>query len=50
MPPWDRQRLPLLFSGERLVWVPGIGIDHDFQAHPGEAAITPEWISSPWVA
>jgi len=39
MPPWQRQRLPLLFSGERLVFVPGIGIDCDYQANRDEAGI-----------
>lgn len=32
IPPWRRANLPLLFVGENLVWVPGIGIDCDYQA------------------
>ena len=44
VPPWLRGRLPLLFSGDDLVWVPGIGIACEFQAAAGETAITPEWV------
>lgn len=43
IPPWERNALPLLFSGERLVWVPGIGVDCDFQATPGICGLMPEW-------
>jgi tRNA(Ile)-lysidine synthase len=43
VPPWQRARLPLLYSGEILVWVPGVGVASGFQARPGEAAMQPEW-------
>jgi tRNA(Ile)-lysidine synthase len=43
VPPWQRERLPLLFSGEDLVWVPGLGIDARFQAPTGESGLVPEW-------
>ena len=43
MPPWQRERLPLIFCGERLACVPGVGIDSRFQARPGEPSIVPEW-------
>ena len=43
MPPWQRERLPLLFRGEALVWGPGIGIDCAFQAAEGEAGLLPRW-------
>ncbi len=39
MPPWQRQRLPLLFSGEKLVFVPGIGVDCEYQADGGEIGV-----------
>ncbi len=26
VPEWQREHLPLLYRGERLAWVPGIGI------------------------
>ncbi|MBL8497687.1 tRNA lysidine(34) synthetase TilS [Nitrosomonas sp. JL21] len=46
IPPWERMRMPLLFCDERLVWVPGIGIDCEFQAESGELGILPVWNSS----
>jgi tRNA(Ile)-lysidine synthase len=39
MPPWMRQRLPLIYSGEHLVAVPGIGIDCGYQAVPGQGGL-----------
>ncbi len=44
IPPWRRHTLPLLFSGGNLAWVPGIGVDCEFQTMPGEAGIVPEWL------
>lgn len=41
--PWQRERMPLLYCGEVLVWVPGIGIACDFQARPGERSLLPVW-------
>lgn len=32
IPPWERQRLPLLYCGKRLAAVPGIGVAHDLAA------------------
>lgn len=43
IPPWDRDALPLLFSGEQLVWVPGIGIDCEFQVSPGKIGLVLTW-------
>jgi tRNA(Ile)-lysidine synthase len=43
VPPWERERLPLLFSGDDLVWVPGLGIDTRFQALRGTEGLVPEW-------
>lgn len=40
VPPWQRDRLPLLFCGEQLVCVPGVAIAADYQAAAGEEAIT----------
>ncbi len=45
VPPWQRERLPLLFSGDELVWVPGLGIDARFQAARGTQGLVPEWRS-----
>lgn len=43
IPPWERFTVPLLFCGERLVWVPGIGIECEFQARLEEMGVVPEW-------
>jgi tRNA(Ile)-lysidine synthase len=45
IPPWERNILPLLFCGEQLVWVPGIGIDCEFQVKSNEPGISPVWKS-----
>ncbi len=39
MPPWQRQRLPLLFSGENLAFVPGVGAACEYQAVGGEIGV-----------
>jgi len=41
--PWERSRLPLLFSGEHLVCVPGMGIDCDYQARAGQRGLIVQW-------
>jgi len=43
VPPWERQSLPLLWSGEELVAVPGIGVALGFQARPDEPSWRLEW-------
>jgi len=43
VPPWQRERLPLIFCGEDLVWAAGIGVDCAFQVEHGEPAVRPEW-------
>ncbi len=43
VPVWRRHRLPLLFEGERLVWVPGIGVAADYRALGAAAGLTPDW-------
>ena len=42
VPPWVRDRLPFLWSGRHLVWVPGIGIDLRFQARAGAPSVMPQ--------
>jgi len=37
VPPWERDALPLIWSGEELVAVPGIGVALAYQAAPDEA-------------
>lgn len=43
--PWMRERTPLLFCGERLAFVPGLGAAAEFQAGPDEASWTVEWVT-----
>jgi len=43
VPPWHRDRLPLVYCGESLVSVPGIGDACEFRAQPGEAGLIVTW-------
>ena len=43
MPPWARQSLPLVWCGDELAAVPGLGIALPFQAAPGEEGWTIDW-------
>jgi tRNA(Ile)-lysidine synthase len=36
MPPWERERLPLVYCGEVLACVPGVGVASDYRARSGE--------------
>ncbi len=47
VPPWERDRLPLLARGEDLVWVPGLGIDVKYRAANNESGFLPEWRKMP---
>jgi tRNA(Ile)-lysidine synthase len=43
VPPWRRDRAALLYCGEELVWVAGLGVAADWQAGAGARGIVPEW-------
>ena len=43
VPPWERDRLPLIVCGEDLVWVPGLGVDARYRAAENAIGILPEW-------
>lgn len=43
VPPWERERLPLLWIDGRLAWIGGIGCDAAFACPAGEAGILPVW-------
>ena len=45
VPPWERMRMPLLYSGENLVAATGVGVDCAFQAKFDEAGIMLEWLA-----
>ena len=44
VPPWERAALPLLFCGDDLAAVPGLGVDAAFRAAPGEAGVALVWL------
>ena len=46
VPAWQRERLPLLFDGDDLVWAPGLGIDARYQAQARRAGWLPSWKSA----
>ena len=43
VPPWERERLPLLYCGEQLVWAPGLGVDARYAAAQRHNGWVPEW-------
>ena len=47
VPPWERQRLPLVWYGDRLVAVADLWIAPVFRADPGEQGWQPVW-HRPW--
>ena len=47
VPPWLRDRLPLLYCGEELVCVLGVAIAAEFQAGEHEAGVQMSFIEGP---
>jgi tRNA(Ile)-lysidine synthase len=43
IPPWERERLPLVYCGEHLVCVPQIGVDAAFQPGRRDLALFVSW-------
>ena len=43
LPPWDRSRVPLVFIGDRLAWIAGVGVCEGFQVAPGETGWAVNW-------
>ena len=39
VPSWARERLPMLYCGNQLVWVPGLGVDVRFKGR----GLVPQW-------
>lgn len=46
VPPWERDRLPLLYSDGALVWAPGLGVDAGYRVGSSEVGVLPEWVRS----
>jgi tRNA(Ile)-lysidine synthase len=47
VPEWQRERLPLLYRGERVAWVPGIGVAAEAACAPGCPGLVPRWRPGP---
>lgn len=43
VPPWERERMPLLFCGDELAWAPGLGVDVKFLSAGSASGIVPDW-------
>ncbi|MEX0622369.1 MAG: tRNA lysidine(34) synthetase TilS [Saccharospirillum sp.] len=43
LPPWQRDRVPLLFAGDQLVAVANLAIDVGWQANPAEPGWAVDW-------
>lgn len=43
VPPWVRERMPLLFCDGDLVWAPGLGVDARFLSAGRAPGIVPDW-------
>jgi len=43
VPPWQRERLPMIYCGDELVWAPGLGVDARYQSARASAGWVPEW-------
>ena len=43
IPPWTRERLPLVFCDDALVWVPGIGVASPYRVRAPAVGLLPEW-------
>ena len=43
VPPWERERMPLLFCGDELAWAPGLGVDAKFLSAGSAPGIVPDW-------
>jgi len=45
VPAWERQRLPVVWSGKELLYAAGIGMDCEHAAQPGNAAVSLRWVA-----
>ena len=44
LPPWQREQWPLVYCGEALVCIPGVGVACGWQAQDGESGWLLEWL------
>lgn len=45
VPQWERERRPVLWCEDAVVWVPGVGIDMAFQCGQGEQGWVLQWVT-----
>lgn len=45
IPPWIRERMPLVYAQSQLVMIPNIGVASEWQAHPDEMGWVIRWES-----
>jgi tRNA(Ile)-lysidine synthase len=43
IPPWERDRVPLLFCDDALAWVSGLGVDASYRADASAMGLLPQW-------
>ena len=43
VPPWERERMPLIFCGDDLVWAPGLGVDAKYLSVGRAPGVVPDW-------
>jgi len=43
VPPWERERMPLIFCGDDLVWAPGLGVDAKYLSAGRAPGLVPDW-------
>jgi tRNA(Ile)-lysidine synthase len=43
IPEWQRDTMPLVWCGDALAAVPGIGVDAQFATEPGERGVDVRW-------
>lgn len=43
VPPWLRQSIPLVWIGDRLAWVAGVGVAAEFSCPAGVPGVLPDW-------
>jgi tRNA(Ile)-lysidine synthase len=47
IPPWERERLPLIYCDGTLVWAARLGVDERWRATPKSFGWVPEWRPKP---
>jgi tRNA(Ile)-lysidine synthase len=45
IPPWERERLPILWCGKEVAWIGAVGMDCRFACAPNAPGVVVEWVS-----